>query len=104
MYLSFFVQCGPHPAGGHADSCAPARAVLANFRLCHILLSPVGFFAPAQSAFGLCRRQILFATSQVAQIPNGSSLHPHAGADRFTVTEDVVHAGDVMVVFGDVVR
>lgn len=36
-------------------------------------LTPVGSFAPAQSAFGLRRWQMLFATSQVAQIPSGSS-------------------------------
>jgi hypothetical protein len=40
-------------------------------------LSPVGSFTPVQSALRPSLPHILFATSQVAQIPSGSSLSQH---------------------------
>ena len=56
------------------DSLAPARSALAGLWLRPPFLSPVGSFTPVQSALRPSLSQILFATSQVAQIPSGSSL------------------------------
>ena len=47
------------------------------FRGGNIFFSPVGSFTPVQSALRPSLPQILFATSQVAQIPSGSNVRDY---------------------------
>lgn len=64
--------------------CVPVNTALRAFvqQCWPNFLSPLGFFAPVQSASWPLPSQILFATSHVAQIPNGSSLRPRRRANE----------------------
>jgi hypothetical protein len=56
------------------DSLAPARSVLAGLHLRSNSFRRWASSLPLSRPHGLCRWQILFAISQMAQIPNGSSF------------------------------